>query len=750
MSPDQPEGTIAARKGAKSASTASKVAGYARKKAKKAKKATDAAVSPLLTQTPMAEQQAPVATAEGMEVETAMQTGRVHPFERLGLSAYAMASGDLYGTDGQPFPELIEALKAFGPDPTIAQRALNRLSSEQVEALLQPARVAAKDRQQREHQQRLREHLPLAGPWSQRGDGYMNEGAAALISANPTGGVSAGGSDTRPTAVTQQRANTVLATANAQQTPTQEITAAQAADPVFVATALNGLFNSGRNIGQHNMHLQAAMTPVLHNAIGVDVAVGQQGRAIVQIQEQIQDLPDMASDLYNLRHEAVMADMPPPIAPEPVSGDARMQSILHKVDVFGLVQPDFQLRKNHSWVQDDTNEWVTEKEDTAAGPGNRMPFKDRLQEWAMQDAKATAALSGPTTKVRMMAPQPFSGEGEVEPGLTLMGFENYFSTSGLAKGEWGRQVHSLLRGPALKAYSALAVPMHTSSGGRQCPSWDQVRALVNSFKSSDTPAAARAQLASIRQKGKVRDYVHLFQHLLNQVGADPPARTDLLNYFLKGLQSPETLSPMGTAWSSLEAAQRYHLERELAELKVQGQQQDRHRPPFKPALSPHSTFKPAFRSPRLRAIAQRGRESFPPADGGGRGNGGKGRGGGNKKRGGHSDTGGFGSGGFGGGYGGGSGYGGGGSGSGYGGGGYGSGSGYGSMTGRGAFNTSGMRGGMTEAGPSRPKFDDDKFGTDLDSLLLGMNDPCPNPNHSGHRKRDCGPFARLLDKFNRK
>lgn len=329
-----------------------------------------------------------------------------------------------------------------------------------------------------------------------------------------------------------------------------------------------------------------------------------------------------------------------------------------------------------------------------------VPYNQWLREVTGSPNEAAIQTTATPAKVRMPPPAPFSGEGnEVDPELALMGLENYFTSLGLASSEWGRQVQTLLRGAALKAYSALALPLHSTG---QAPKWQQVRSLMLSFTRRDTPTLARAKLASIRQMGTVAEFNNTFRLLLTQVGADPPAPTDLMHYYLNGLKSPSRLSPWGTAWSSLEDAQTFHLTRELADLKIPAT--ERHRNPFKPSFKP-----------RLNAIAptqgtKRTAATFGERSVGGRGD--KGGRGGRDNSFAARNTG----------------------------------SGGRSPGGRGSGN--GGRG-SPGAGPSNPLR---CFGNTLEEITTNVEGPCPlhtGPTYTGtpHTKGSCGRFKDAASAF---
>jgi hypothetical protein len=322
-------------------------------------------------------------------------------------------------------------------------------------------------------------------------------------------------------------------------------------------------------------------------------------------------------------------------------------------------------------------------------------------------------------QVRMPAPAHFSGEGaDCDPEMALMAMENYLSSSGLPTTEWGRQVLSFLRGAAYRAYSSIALPLHAS--GRS-PTWAQVRELVLSFKRRDAPTLARAKLASIRQVGTVVEFNNSFRLLLTQVGADPPAPTDQLGYYLKGLALPSPLSPWGAQWASLEDAMSFHAAKELAELRVTPHSTQRHRfPPIRAALKPTYTarLKTAQGTKRLapfgeRSVGGRGGRGGDQSGGRGRGRGdASGRGRGEGSGGGRGE-------GSGGGRGEGSGSGGRGYGGGYGGGG---------------------RNGGRGPGPSN------LFGNNYAELMAGGSSDCPK-HGSNHVKSDCRDFRAALAAF---
>ena len=202
------------------------------------------------------------------------------------------------------------------------------------------------------------------------------------------------------------------------------------------------------------------------------------------------------------------------------------------------------------------------------GPAQPAAAPEPAQSVHVPYAQGAAQVSH--THSKPLTPPSFSGEGaDVDPELALMSMELWLLGTQIPKEEWGRHVINILRGAALQAYSAIALPLHRAS--LPPPSWDQVKGLIMSFKRHDSATVARAKLLAIRQTGTVAAYNQLFTRLLAQVGPDPPSATDLLNAYLKGLLADvvHPLSPAGLPWESLQAAQSFHLTRELAHLQLQ-------------------------------------------------------------------------------------------------------------------------------------------------------------------------------------
>ena len=291
------------------------------------------------------------------------------------------------------------------------------------------------------------------------------------------------------------------------------------------------------------------------------------------------------------------------------------------------IKPAVDLRPGHVWHWE-RGQWMTYQEPTAFNPGgNVKTYEDRLAEWARNDEAAAAPPHTPATnKVKMHAPQHFTGEGDIDPDMWLMTTETYLASMGVDRAEWGKAAQTLLRGKALTAYGVQAVPLYNRC--KQYLTWDQVRGIVLAYKKEDTPTVARFKLARIKQgeQQSVVDYTHTFKELLAQVGADPPARTDLLNYYMAGLRDPHPMSAMGTKWESLEDAQQFHMRREIEGLRI--------KPTRNPIPPKPNTFKKTAHKKyaRLNAISQRpgsviGRDESTGGRGRGRGGRGGGRGG---------------------------------------------------------------------------------------------------------------------------
>jgi uncharacterized membrane protein YgcG len=325
-------------------------------------------------------------------------------------------------------------------------------------------------------------------------------------------------------------------------------------------------------------------------------------------------------------------------------------------------------------------------------------------QWVLDITGAGSGAQQQQRQVRMPAPAHFSGEGaDSDPDLALMGIEKFFAASSLPQSEWGKQIQTLLRGAALRAYSALALPLHQHG---KAPTWPQVREIILNFRKRDAPTQARAKLATIRQVGSVTEYNSAFRLLLAQVGPDPPAPTDLMRYYLTGLTAASPTTPWGAHWTSLEEAMSFHSTKELAELKVTPRMHERRRT--------HLPFKPF--PPRLKSVQANKRGAVPYGEqdrqhksGGGRG----GRGGNNA---------------YGGGRGSGQAYGGRGSGQAYGG------------RGSGQVNV----GASGSNGPSVRDTDYSCFGTTYGEITGGQFLPCPRHPNSQHKKGQCSDFQLAL------
>ena len=191
------------------------------------------------------------------------------------------------------------------------------------------------------------------------------------------------------------------------------------------------------------------------------------------------------------------------------------------------------------------------------------------------------------SKVSLPKPPPFSGDtGELEPEMAILTFENWLKASQIPREQWGMSAQYFLRGQAHRAYSTLALTKHHRG---ETPSWEDVVKLIRDFKRQDASLVARMKLAQVQQTTSVAAYNRHFAELMMQVGPQPPAPLDLLHYYLKGLKKAQLLNPQGQTWSSLEEAQQHHLQRELAQLTLQGPANQ------KPHFSKHSS------KPRLNA-----------------------------------------------------------------------------------------------------------------------------------------------------
>ena len=198
-------------------------------------------------------------------------------------------------------------------------------------------------------------------------------------------------------------------------------------------------------------------------------------------------------------------------------------------------------------------------------------YEDHLEK--CHGRKTTAGSSGgaaPTTpaQVRLHTPPHFSGEKPDEhPELAIMGFEAYFESTNVPRHDWGKHMQFMLKGEALRAYSLIAVPLHRINSH---PTWEQVKDIILSYQKPDAPVTARLKLARIQQTGSVTAFNALFNKLLAQVGPDPPSSTDLLQYYLGGLNKEirSSTNPLGPQWASVQEAMKYHETKELAELAL--------------------------------------------------------------------------------------------------------------------------------------------------------------------------------------
>lgn len=362
-------------------------------------------------------------------------------------------------------------------------------------------------------------------------------------------------------------------------------------------------------------------------------------------------------------------------------------------------KPLTELPFDHFWLQlpSDRNPnqmvWFVLHNRTA------VPYR----QWVNDITGAGSGVQQQQRQVRMPAPAHFSGEGaDSDPELALMGIEKFFASSGLPQSEWGKQIQTLLRGAALRAYSALALPLHQQG---KAPPWPEVREIILNFRKRDAPTQARAKLANIRQVGSVTEYNSAFRLLLAQVGSDPPAPTDLMRYYLTGLTAPSPTTPWGAHWTSLEEAMSFHSTKELAEKKVTPRMHERRRT--------HLPFKPF--APRLKTVQanKRGGAPFEPQDrqqhksGGGRGN----RGGNNA---------------------------------------YSNGRGSNQAYGRGGAQAYGRGSGQTNVGdsgnngPSVRDIDYSCFGTTYGEITGGQFMPCPRHPNGHHKKGQCSDFQLAL------
>jgi hypothetical protein len=383
----------------------------------------------------------------------------------------------------------------------------------------------------------------------------------------------------------------------------------------------------------------------------------------------------------------------------------------------GEEPPELAIRPNYSWYKQGGT-WQLLHEPTAfAQNGSVRPYETRLAEWEAIDNGTPVTTLNTAGKVRMPPPPHFTGEGpDVDPDLFLMSIETYFSSINLPRADWGKQAQALLRGKALAAYGAIALPLYSTAGRH--PTWEQVREIVLSYRKCHAPSVARTKLASIKQStDSVADFNLRFKQLLAQVGTDPPAPTDLMAYYLRGLNNPTKLHPIGSAWESLEQVQEFHLRAELEGLKVHGVTQ--YRPPFKRASGGSFSLPNSLKRARVHSIStQRDRNELSKEErgshGAGRSRGGYGGGSGAGRGSGGNTRGGYG--------------------------GFGAGPG-GSRSGQKESGHGGSRGAHNDGHVNTSH--DHLFGSTLMQLYQEDDGPCPHPAHKGHSKRDCGIYKRL-------
>jgi hypothetical protein len=580
------------------------------------------------------------------------------------FSEFEVQSFDLVVCDkdgSYPEPELLEFVcSQGGGDWEKGREVLDQWTASQLRLELDKLREKRQERRQRELMAGGRDLLPNPTRWAAGIQGDLNTFDGNMRSTTlprPEVRTATGAPAQNPASAIER-----MLTRTLRAPPSKEITAEAMADPGRMQELLQFLC---KDTAAHHRALKALGTAVLGTLRGTEPAI----RAIGGLQGEVGNLSGEVANLSTdmgvfrdyvreqpiVEHPASGGGAPPEADNQPMDmeeggaqpggggsdaqpggsgsgaqpgGSGDQFAGLSLSDESNM--PAVRLRPGCSWFWE-RGQWMTFQETTALANGNVKTYEDRLAEWARNDAAAAQPHAPTPPKVRMQAPQHFTGEGEVDPELWLMTTETFFTSMGVGKTDWGKQAQTLLRGKALTAYGAAAVPLYNSTG--QSLTWDQVRGIVLAYKKADTPTVARLKLSRIEQGAQtVVDYTHTFKQLLAQVGADPPAHTDLLHYYMAGLNDPCPMSAKGKPWDSLEEAQEFHMQRELEGLKIRGPSR---RTPLKPF-----PFRKSARPPlRLNSIKQ-----GPGGRTGGRGgrdHGGRGQGGGRGKHAGQGYTGGF-------------------------------------------------------------------------------------------------------------
>jgi hypothetical protein len=547
----------------------------------------------------------------------------VHPVNLSRFDLLSIGEGLLAG--GIADEAIIElAFHTGSGNAATGKLMLDAMTDEQLTPLIAEAKAKRNARVEREMTRHRQLALPLPDPWQEAQQRYLNS---------------------FDTAHRQER----LAP--------EAITAAEVANPEQLAATLQRLATDNRNahaavgaLAEAALGQNRAVAPLLRNVTnhqgqlhGLAQQVQTNTNDMGQFREYMRDDDNYLRSRGNVQPIVQLLSSDGGAPPDDSSGGALLNpesdqpmedtgappaggsggDMLAGLSLFDKdSKPEVPLPPGFSWFWNNS-QWLTFQEPSMLNPaGNMRTYPERLAEW--ETVAPNLRSSG---KVRMPVPQHFTGEGEVDPELWLMTAEAYLSTTGLSRAEWGKHAQTLLRGKAQTAYGAIAVPLYNST--KQSLTWDQVRHIVLNYKKKDKPIEARRKLAAIRQEGSVVDYTHYFTQLLAQVGPDPPARTDLLTYYVAGLKDPCELGPAGKQWETLEEVQNFHVQRELEGLKIRAPSNTRHN-----HLPPRSySFKNSGRKPsRLNAITQRyGSERSDRSDSsrgrrGGRGGRGGGRG----------------------------------------------------------------------------------------------------------------------------
>jgi hypothetical protein len=666
------------------------------------------------------------------------------PIATLGITAepippFVRLTGELM-TNGTPCPELDALCRHHDPTGNgSSSRGFDALCSfreEQVRPLIEQAKRDKADRVNMEHNSNLMHTPGYAQALKKSVQDHINaaEGARTAITAQEGEVRDAGaGEQGEPSAnPTTQRIDLRQNHLRPLRSKKQDITVAAVSDPAQLATLLQTGRKDAVRLYTAVKHLTAGLAKNTDATAALLSQVPQANQVSRHHDGQIQALLEQAernretmagldTDMRVFRDTTRFLSDGGTAAPAPMEMDQGQGSGSANIPpgrtarFNGDEPPALAIRPNYTWYKQNGT-WQLLHEPTAfAQNGSVRPYEARLAEWEAIDNGTPVTTLNTAGKVRMPPPPHFTGEGpDVDPDLFLMSIETYFSSINLPRADWGKQAQALLRGKALAAYGAIALPLYSTAGRH--PTWEQVREIVLSYRKCHAPSVARTKLASIKQNtDSVADFNLRFKQLLAQVGNDPPAPTDLMAYYLRGLNNPTKLHPIGSAWESLEQVQEFHLRAELEGLKVHGVTQ--YRLPFRRAsggaFSPTNSLKRA----RLHSIStqrerseQSGKEERS-SHGAGRGRGGyggssgAGRGsGGDTRHGGYGSGPGGGRGGHGG--------------------------------GRGAHN-----GGQVNTSH------DHHFGSNLVQLLERDDGPCPHPLHKGHAKRDCGIYKRLRVTF---